>query len=336
MNFELRENEMAGVLVIAEVVEGQLPKVNAELMGLGRKLADQLGEPLEATVAAASAGEAAQQLIALGADKVYAVEDALLEPYQSDGHLKVTEKVIGQAQPSVVLMGQTFRGRDLAPRLAFRLGTALATDCIDITVGDDKRLRLLRGVYGGNAQAVFTIATNPQVATVRAKTQEEAAPDAGRSGEVVKVESGLSASDLRLKLVEHVKEQAAGVKLEDADIVVSGGRGLGEPANFSFIEELAAALGGAVGASRAVVDEGWQPSDRQVGLSGKVVSPNLYVAVAISGASQHMAGCSGSKVIVAVNKDKDAPIFKFARYGIVGDYKAVLPPLTAKVKDLRS
>jgi electron transfer flavoprotein alpha subunit len=327
---------MPGVLVIAETMEGSLPKINAELMGLGRKLADQLGEPLIAHVAAGQVGEKTQELVALGADKVFAAEDPLLEPYQADAHLKVAANVVGQAQPSVILMGQTFRGRDMAPRLAFRLGTALATDCIDVTVGDNNRLQMLRGVYGGNAQAIFTSATDPQFATVRSKTQEEATPDSGRQGEIVNVPAELSESDLRVRLVEHVKEQAAGVKLEDANIVVSGGRGLGDPANFSFIEDLAGALGAAVGASRAVVDEGWQPSDRQVGLSGKVVSPNLYVAVAISGASQHMAGCSGSKVIVAINKDKDAPIFKFARYGIVGDYKTVLPPLIEKVKQLRS
>lgn len=327
---------MAGVLVIAEVIEGRLPNINAELMALGRRLANELGEPLQAIAAAANAADAAKNLVALGADKVFLVEDPLLEPYQADSQLKVTANVVQQAQPSVLLMGQTFRGRDMAPRLAFRLGTSLATDCIEVTAGADKRLQMLRPVYGGNAQAVFTSKTDPQFATIRAKTQEEAVPDAGRQGEIVNVAAGLSAADLRLKFVEHRTEVAAGVKLEDANIVVSGGRGLGDPANFSFVEDLAAALGAAVGASRAVVDEGWQPSDRQVGLSGKVVSPNLYVAVAISGASQHMAGCSGSKVIVAINKDKDAPIFKFAKYGVVGDFKAVMPPLTEKVKQLRS
>jgi electron transfer flavoprotein alpha subunit len=232
-------------------------------------------------------------------------------------------------------MGQTNIGRDLAPRLAFRLGTTVAMDCVELAV-DGGKLMMTRPCYGGAALAVNASRTMPQMATVRAKSQDGLEADSSRSGEVKNVSVELDPSQATPRVLERKKPTSEGIRLEDADVVISGGRGLGGPENFTMIEELASVLGGAVAASRAVCDMGWRPVSEQVGLTGKVVSPTLYLAVAISGASQHMAGCAGSKNIVAVNKDPDANIFKSARFGIVGDYKQILPPLIEAVKKLKS
>lgn len=327
-----------GVLVCGEIVEGKLAPVTIELLGQGRKLADELGEPQSALLMGSQAGALAQEAIAYGADNVHVAQDSLLDQYNSDAYALVAANLCQQVLPSIMLLGHTDIGSDLAPRLNARLGGGLAMDCSALSIDPaTKLLAATRAVFGGNANAtVQSKSARPQMATVRAKTLPPAERNDARQGQVIPFDCKIDPSALRVKVVERIKEQVEGVKLEDADIVVSGGRGMGGAQNFQLLRELANVLGGAVGASRPACDEGWVPARMQVGQSGKVVSPKVYFAVAISGAMAHIAGCSGSKVIVAINKDKDANIFSVAHFGIVGDYKEVLPALTAKLKELKS
>ena len=326
---------MPGVLIFAEIIEGRLASVSAELLGCGRKLAADLGQDLSAVLAGSGIATVAEQAISYGADKVFVVDDPLLADYQTEPFVAVMEKVVKQANPQVVLLSQTAIGRDLAPRLAFRLGTAATMDCIGVAIDPQtKRLTPTKPVFGGNARAVYSYETDPQVATVRAKAVAALDPDPARKGEIINVIAGLDPSIVRAKVVQKVQEDVKGIKLEEAPIVVSGGRGMGGSEGFKELEALAKLLKGAVGASRPACDSAWIPDTSQVGLTGKVVTPDLYIAVAISGSSQHMAGCSGAKVIVAINKDPEANIFKEARFGVVGDWKKILPAFTQKVKEL--
>ena len=327
--------EDKGVMVYGEVVEGKLAAIAFELLGCGRKLADDLGEELSAILVGSEVGSLAQEAIASGADKVYIVEDALLQDYQTDAYVAVMEKAVRQVKPQVLLLGQTAIGRDLAPRLAFRLETTATMDCIELAIdGESKRLLQTKPVYGGNARAIFTSESEPQIATVRAKAMSPLERDASRQGEVVTLEAGLDPSAIRTKVLEKVSQEVEGVRLEAAEVVVSGGRGMGGAEGFKQLEELARLLRGAVGASRPPCDNDWVPDVKQVGLTGKIVAPELYIAVALSGSSQHMAGCSGCKNIVAINKDAEANIFREARFGVVGDWKKVLPAFTEKVREL--
>jgi electron transfer flavoprotein alpha subunit len=324
-----------GIAVFCEVKGDKLLPIATEGLGAGRKLADGLGQDLVAVLVGSNIAGVAPQAIIYGATKVYVVDDPLLKDYQTDAYVNVMEKVVTQVMPAVIIMGQTDVGRDLAPRLAFRLGTAVTMDCIDLAIDPEtKRLLQTKPVYGGNAQAVFATDTDPQIVTIRTKAMPAPEPDSLRKGEVVNIPAGLQASDIRTKVVNRVVEEVAGIKLEDAQIVVAGGRGIGSADGFKQLEELARLLKGAVGASRPPCDNGWVPDTVQVGLTGKIIAPELYIAVALSGSSQHMSGCSGSKTIVAINKDKEANIFRHARYGVVGDWKKVLPAFTAKVKEL--
>jgi electron transfer flavoprotein alpha subunit len=245
------------------------------------------------------------------------------------------EKVNAAAGPSAILMGQSDLGRDLGPRLAFRLGSVAAMDCLNISVQDGKILAE-RPCYGGNARAVHSFNTSPAVISIRSKAQEPLARDDSRQGQVTKVDAGIDAAAIRDKITGHQEVAEEGIRLEDADVIVAGGRGIGSAEGFAVLEELAKALGGAVGATRAACDNGWRPVSEQIGLTGKIVGPTLYFAVGISGASQHMAGCSGSKNIVAINKDPEAIVFKSSRFGIVDDYKKVLPALVEACRKLKA
>jgi electron transfer flavoprotein alpha subunit len=326
-----------GVMIITEITEGKLSAISTELLGCGRKLADQLGQQLSAVLLGSDVKGYAQEAIAYGSDKVYVVEDAMLGSYQVDSYTAAIQKIVKEAAPSIILLGQTSVGSDIAPRLAFRLKTAATLDCVNLEIDKDtKRLLQTKPVYGGNAQAIFITDTDPQIVTVRAKSMSPLAKNDSRKGEVVKIDAGLDASLVRTKIIDKVKEAVEGVKLEDASIIVTGGRGIGGPEGFKQLEELAKVMKGAVGATRPACDNGWMPEKAQVGLTGKIVTPDLYIAVGVSGASQHLAGCSGSKTIVAVNKDSEANIFRIAHYGVVGDWKKVLPAFTAKVKELIS
>lgn len=319
------------ILVVGEVDGGGLVPLAGEMLGAARRLADASGHSVACALMGSGVEAQGQAAIALGADQAFVVDDAALAEYNTDTYIQAMVHVVEQASPAVILFGQTNLGRDLAPRLAFRLRTGVIMDTVELAM-ENGRLHATRPAYGGNARAVNSVKNDPQIATVRAKSQDAPAPDSSRSGEVTKLAAAIDASAVRVKVTERKGVPEEGIRLEDADIVISGGRGLGGPEGFGVIEELAKALGAAVGASRAVCDLGWRPVSEQVGLTGKVVSPTLYIAVAISGASQHMAGCSGSKNIVAINKDPDANIFKASRFGIVEDYAKVLPPLIEAVK----
>ncbi len=324
----------SGVLIVGEIHEGAVSGTTAEMLGLARRLVEG-GLGGKVSVALLGSGVAAQagELGPAGADAVYVADDASLTPYQNDAWLPVVEGIVKQANPALVLLAQSSIGRDLAPRLAFRLDTGVSMDTVEVKV-EGGVPHLTRAAYGGNARAVLSPVKLPAVATIKAKSQEPLEPEAGRSAEVVNVP--VSGQNVRTKVLGQEKAKAEGVRLEDADVVVSGGRGLGSPDGFQLIEQLAGVLGGAAGASRAACDLGWYPPSKQVGLTGTTVSPDLYIAVAISGASQHMAGMSGSKNIVAVNKDPDANMVKVSRFAVIGDYKQVLPPLIEEVRKLKS
>ncbi len=327
--------EYKGVMTYGEVIEGKLATITGELLGCGRKLADDLGQELSAVLVGSGISSLAQEAIALGADRVYVVDDPLLKDYQTDSYVFVMEKIIRQVMPQILILGQTSIGRDLAPRLAFRLDTAASMDCLELAIDPDSKLMLqTKPVYGGNAQAVFTCESCPQIATVRAKAMSPLERDTSRQGEVITIEAGLDPSAIRTKVLEKVKAEVEGIKLEDAEVIVSGGRGIGGADGFKQLGELAKILKGAPGSTRPPCDNGWVPEPLHIGLTGKIVTPDLYIAVAISGASQHMAGCSGSKNIIAINKDPEANIFKVAHYGVVGDWKKVIPAFTDKVKEL--
>jgi electron transfer flavoprotein alpha subunit len=326
-----------GVMIFAEVADNELAPVAKEMLGVGRKLADDLGEPLLAAVLGNGVQDAAQAAIHHGADTVYVAEAPELEQYQTASYTAVMAQIVTQADPNVLLIGMSDNGRDLGPRLAFRLSTGLASDCVELTINPDtKLLEATRPVSGGNAMATLIIEqARPQMATVRAKTMDPAEADTSRQGTIEAVEVSLDSASLPVKVVERVQAEAAGVRLEDADIVLSGGRGFKGPDDFyNVLEPVAKLLGGAVGASRAAVDEGWVPTQMQVGLTGKIVSPKLYIACAISGAAQHMAGCGYSKTIVAVNRDPEAPIYQRAQIGVVGDYQKVIPAFQKKCEEL--
>jgi electron transfer flavoprotein alpha subunit len=323
-----------GVLVVGDINEGKLAAITAEMLGAGKKLATKLGEPLCAALLGSGIKGLAAEAVAFGADKVFVVDDANLKDYQSDAYVTAAESVIKQANPRIVLLGQSTVGRDLAPRLAFRFNTSISMDCVDLDVDANKLLVQTKPVYGGNARAIFTTEALPQMATVRPKAMTALPRDAAKTGEVVDVASGIDPAKIRTKFVKKIKEEVAGVKLEDAPAVIAGGRGIGGVEGFKQLDELAKLFKGAVGATRPAVDNNWVPATIQVGLTGKIVAPELYIAIALSGSSQHMAGCSGSKTIVAINKDPESNIFREARFGIVGDWKQALPAFTAKVKEL--
>ncbi|CAI8015673.1 Electron transfer flavoprotein subunit alpha [Geodia barretti] len=326
---------MAGVLVIGELNDDALQSITGELLAAGRRIADVTGENVG--VALLNGGDAVgQETISLGADNAYLVQDEVLAEMQLDAQVAALEKVCSEVQPSVVLIGRTLAGRDVGPRLAFRLGVGLAQDCLQVEAdANSGRVVAVRPVYGGNALAKVTFPdANPQMVVMRAKAYEPLDADDSRAGEVSIINPGLDSSVVKARLVETVSQAAEGVRLEDANIVVGGGRGLGGPEPFDQLEDLARLLGGAVGASRAVCDAGWLDHSYQVGLTGKTITPDLYITVGISGASQHMAGCSASKNIIAINRDADANIFKSASFGVVGDWKNVLPSFIETVREL--
>ncbi|MBI4497778.1 MAG: electron transfer flavoprotein subunit alpha/FixB family protein [Chloroflexi bacterium] len=333
--------EATGILLGGEVTpDGKVAAISYELLGIGRRLADKLGEALSIVVMGDGLTDAlGEELIAGGADTVYMVNDPLFRKYEyhPDPYLVVMERLIREAQPNIFLMGRTELGQDLAPALAFRLDTGLGMDCLDLDIDPETNLLVItRPVYGGNARATYLIEhTRPQMATIRPKTQDPSQPDAARTGSIEYLDADLDDAVFRTQFVSFQQWQQEGVQLETAEIVVSGGRGIGSAEAYQeTIEVCAAVLGGAAGSSKAGCDAGYAPPGNQVGLTGKRVSPKLYVAIAISGASQHLAGMGTSKCIVAINKDPDANMFKVARYGIVADYKQVMPAFIEACRDL--
>lgn len=331
---EAKAEGYKGVWVISEQREGKLMGVSLELLGEGRTLAEKLGVDLSTVLLGSGLDHLAGELISAGADRVYLVDNPVLKDYQGDAYTKVLTDLVEERKPEIILMGATMIGRALAPRVAARLETGLTADCTALDVDGEGRLLQTRPALGGNIMATIICPDHrPQMATVRPKVFKKPDLDLTREGEVVKLQPRINKADMKTRILEIVKEMKGEINIAEADIIVSGGRGLGGPENFKLVEELAAALGGAVGASRAAVDAGWISSYHQVGQTGKTVSPKLYIACGISGAIQHLAGMQSSDCIVAINRDPAAPIFDIATYGIVGNLFEVLPLLTAKLKE---
>lgn len=321
------------VWVFIECFDGEPKRVGFELLGEGRKLAAALGQKLCAVVIGDKVDEAISQSALYGADKVYVVQGPEYRFYTADAYGKAMLALCEKYMPSTILVGATVNGRDLGSKLAVSLRTGLTADCTGLFV-DDENVVWERPAFGGNLYAqIICGESRPQMGTVRAGNFKRPAPDPDNKPEIIREELHASDDEIRTKVLDFVKAvESDGIKLEDAEIVVSGGRGMKKAENFKLLQELADVLGGAVGASRAAVDSGWVPQSRQVGQTGKTIAPTIYIACGISGAVQHLAGMSKSKIIVAINKDKTAPIFEVAHYGIVGDLFEVVPALTKELK----
>ena len=335
---KISTDEYKGVWIFAEQRHNELQTVTLELLNEARKLADILKEELSVVLLGNKVDKIAQGLIFFGADKVYLVSDSNLESYKNSVYTDVLVHVVNKYKPEIFLIGATTIGRSLAPRVATRLQTGLTADCTGLSIDLDKRLLLqTRPAFGGNIMATIICPQHrPQMATVRPKVFKKPEKNPGRKGEIVKVAFELKIDDLVAKIVDTIVVESQVVDLQEAEIIVSGGRGLGKAENFSLIRELAISIGGAVGASRATVGAGWIPSYHQVGQTGKTVQPRLYIACGISGAVQHLVGMRSSDVIVAINKDPDAPIFQVATYGIVANLFDIVPALTKKLKQVLS
>jgi electron transfer flavoprotein alpha subunit/NAD-dependent dihydropyrimidine dehydrogenase PreA subunit len=329
-------SEYEGVLVYAEQRKGVVHPVAYELLGKGRELADQLEEDLYAVVIGKDVDKGAEELAVRGADKVFMYSDPALEDFRDDPYSALLEELVREEKPSIFLIGATAAGRSLGPKVAACLETGLTADCTGLDIDPETRLLLqTRPAYGGNIMATIICTNNrPQMATVRYKVMREAEIDPSRKGEIILKPVDMSKIPDRVKVLDFQPAPDV-VSIVDADIVVSGGKGLGEPKGFEVIRELAQALGGAVGASRPTVDEGWMEYRHQVGLSGRTVRPKLYMACGISGAVQHLAGMKTSDVIIAINEDPDAPIFSVSSLGAVGDLYEVVPRLIEKIKEYR-
>jgi electron transfer flavoprotein alpha subunit len=320
-----------GVWIVAEQREGALRKVSFELASTARKLADQLGEEVGAVLLGSGVEAMAAQLGKYGVDKVFVADNPALEPYTTDAHAAAVAKAVKENDPSILLLGASTQGKDLSARLVGKLATGMATDCTDVKIADGKLLAI-RPMYAGKCFGEVVVTGAPQMASLRPNVFTIV--ENAKAGAVVKFDPALDAAQLKTKVLEVQKEAAGKIDVSEANIIVSGGRGMKGPEGYAILEELAKLLSAAVGASRAAVDAGWRPQSDQVGQTGKVVSPNLYIACGISGAIQHLAGMSSSKYIVAINKDAEAPIFQRADYGIVDDLFKVVPALTVEVKKL--
>ncbi|RMG04125.1 MAG: 4Fe-4S dicluster domain-containing protein [Nitrospirae bacterium] len=324
-----------GVWVFAEHRDGRVADVAYELLGAGRKLADRRGATLSAVLLGGSE-EDAQSLIHAGADRVYHADNPLFDTFNDEPYVEALYRLIKEHQPEIVLSGATPIGRSFFPRLAARLRTGLTADCTSLEIDDATgNLLQIRPAFGGNIMATILCPSHrPQMATVRPRVMKRLEPDTSRTGEIIKVDTENITS--RTRVIETVKEESGiSVNLQEADVIVSGGRGLGKPEGFAMLEELASLLNGVVGASRAAVDEGWIPYSHQVGQTGKTVCPKIYIACGISGAVQHLVGMQSSDIIIAINKNPEAPIFQIANYGIVGDVYEVVPELIKKIKEVK-
>jgi electron transfer flavoprotein alpha subunit len=320
-----------GVWIVAEQRDGALRKVSFELASTARKLADQLGDDVCAVLCGSGVEGLAAELGKYGVDKVFVADNPALEPYTTDAHSAAVAKIVKENDPAILLLGASVLGKDLSSRLVGKLATGMATDCTDIKIADGK-LVAFRPMYAGKCYGEVVFSAAPAMASLRPNVFPIV--ESAKAAAVVKVDAGLDPAQLKTKIAEIQKEASGKIDVTEANIIVSGGRGMKGPEGYGILEELAAVLGAAVGASRAAVDAGWRLQSDQVGQTGKVVSPNLYIACGISGAIQHLAGMSSSKYIVAINKDQEAPIFAKADYGVVDDLFKVVPALTVECKKL--
>ena len=319
-----------GIWVFAEQKEGKLKKVALEMVSTGQRIAKQLGEEVNVVLIGHNIEGLASELAGYGANSVYLIEDEQLQDYNTDKYLSVMGKLFSDKAPKVVLFGHTLIGKDIAPRLAQRLTAGMMSDCtaMDLT---ETEIIFTRPVYAGKAFNKVTVTEFPLMATIRPNVMP-LIPTEGNTAQIVKVPFAVNPEEIRTLIKEIVKKTMARVELTEADIIVSGGRAMKGPENFKILEDLADVLKAGVGASRAAVDSGWRPHGDQVGQTGKIVSPTVYIACGISGAIQHLAGMSSSRYIIAINKDPDAPIFNVADYGIVGDVFEIVPVLTEEFK----
>ncbi len=330
-------SEFQGIWVVAELVDGQLSETSQELLTPARRLGDKLGQPVTGVILAGNTDTAAAegQLGNLGANQVLVVKDDKLAEYQPELYTAALSELINSRKPNVVLMGATANTTDYAPRVAVRVGGGLITNASDLDLNDQGAVEVTRSIYAASLLAsVAAPQARPQLVTVKKKAFPKPVANGSASATVETASVNLASIQPRTRLLSLTQAENKGTrKLEEADIIVSGGRGLKGPENFHLVEELAEALGAAVGASRAVVDAGWRPHSEQVGQTGKTVSPKLYVACGISGAIQHLVGMNTSQIVIAINRDENAPIFKTADFGIVGDTLEVLPELTRTIKE---
>ena len=333
------------VYIYAQQVDGVISGISFELLGKAKALAADLDEKVVAVLVGNNVKGLADQLAEYGADKVIVVDDPELELYRTEPYTHALASVINEFKPEIMLVGATAIGRDLGPRVSARVKTGLTADCTSLDIGDfpmvplpgqeqkHKQLLMTRPAFGGNTIATIACPDNrPQMATVRPGVMQKLAPVAGAKAEVIEFNPGFTPDNKYVEVLEVVKNLSNTVDIMDAKILVSGGRGVGSPENFKILDDLAEAIGGTVSCSRAVVDSGWKPKDLQVGQTGKTVRPNVYFAIGISGAIQHLAGMEESDIIVAINKDEDAPIFDVADYGVVGDLNKIVPLLTEEIK----
>ena len=326
------------VFVIAEQRDGELQKVSTELIGKARELADDLGQEVYAILLGENVKAKADVLIHHGADKVIVVDHPLLKEYVTEPYAKSIYTIVERYDPEIVLFGATSIGRDLAPRLAARIHTGLTADCTGLAIDEETRLlRMTRPAFGGNLMATIVCQNfRPQMATVRPGVMTPMENDNDRKGEVIMEDVGLTDADMNVKIIEVAKEEKKKLDITEARVLVSGGRGLGGPEGFDLLAELAEAMEGEISSSRASVDAGWIEKARQVGQTGKTVRPDIYFALSISGAIQHLAGMEESGLIIAINKSDSAPIFDVADLGIVGDLNKVLPKLIEQYKKAKA
>ena len=338
-----------GVFVFAQQVDNVISNIAYELIGKGKELAKDLGVEVTAVLVGSDVKGLADQLAEYGADKVIVVDDPELKEYRTEPYTHAIASVIKEFKPEIFLIGATAIGRDLGPRVCARIHTGLTADCTKLDIGDfpmnpvpgretkHNQLLMTRPAFGGNP--ISTIACpdfRPQMATVRPGVMQKAPKEAGKKAVVTEFNPGFTKNNKYVDILEVVKAVSNTVDIMDAKILVSGGRGVGSPENFKILDDLAEAIGGTVSCSRAVVDAGWKPKDLQVGQTGKTVRPNVYFAIGISGAIQHLAGMEESDIIVAINKDESAPIFDVADYGVVGDLNKIVPMLTEKIKEAKA
>lgn len=325
-----------GVWVFVEQEKGKAAAVSLELLSEARRLAEELDTYVGAVVIGNNVYHLTREAFAYGADVVYLVENQVLKEYRTDPYNQALVSLIEKYKPEIVLLGATYNGRDLAPRTAASIYTGLTADCTELSINkENNQLEQTRPAFGGNVMATIVCPERrPQMATVRPKVMNMSEPDYDRTGKVIKLDLELKEEDVRTKILEVVSHAGDTVKLEEADIIVAGGKGLGGPEGFKIIKELAEVLGGALGASRGAVDAGWIASYHQIGQTGKTVRPKLYIACGISGAVQHLTGMQSADTIVAINKDHEAPVFSLADYGIVGDLYEVVPFLIEEFKSV--
>ncbi|QFJ53749.1 electron transfer flavoprotein subunit alpha/FixB family protein [Pseudobutyrivibrio xylanivorans] len=337
--------EYKGVAIFAQQVDNKLSSIAFELIGKAHELAADLGTDVTAVVLGSGIADLADKLGEYGADKVVVIDDPALETYRTEPYAQALTAYINEYKPEIMLVGATAIGRDLGPTVSARVKTGLTADCTSLEIGDfplvakegqeqkHNQLLMTRPAFGGNTIATIACPDNrPQMATVRPGVMQKLPKEAGRKAEVINYKPELKENNRYVEILNIVKNATSTVDIMDAKILVSGGRGVGSPENFKLLEDLAEVIGGTVSCSRAVVDSGWKPKDLQVGQTGKTVRPNVYFAIGISGAIQHTAGMEESDIIIAINKDENAPIFEVADYGIVGDLNKIVPALTEALK----